>query len=64
MMVCWLSMLPLMFMIGSATANNNLGLVVWGARIAQAVLLGGIILLVLTVAFYALGSWRGDDENA
>lgn len=62
MVVCWLALVPALFVIASATASNRAGTVLWGARLAEALVLGGLVCLVLTVAFYALGAWRGGGE--
>jgi uncharacterized membrane protein len=58
MMICWLTLVPLMFVMATATANNHIRTAVVGAQVARWLLIIGLTSFVLTVAFYTLGSWR------
>lgn len=61
MVLCWLALVPLLFANATAITNNNDGAALWTSRLIEWLMVSGVSGLVLTIAFYTLGSWRGGD---
>ena len=63
MILCWLSLVPLLFANATAVTNNNDGAALWTSRLVEWLIVAGVSCHILTIAFYTLGAWRGGADT-